>query len=249
MVADTDELSVKHIAVLDWGIGGISVLRALQTRLPRSEFTYFSDAGFTPYGRLTTTALRARLEFVVRRLRQDGADGVVFACNAASTSLSREHAFALPVIGMIEPAIELVRQSRATQVGIVGGRRTILSRVYLRGLARDGVRVKQRVAQPLSAAIERGDFRNAKFEALVQHIVRPLKECDAVLLACTHYPAAIDIFARCLPHVRLLDPAERVATAVTRAWSVQPTKARLHLRTSGDARAMHRAIQCAWGST
>lgn len=239
---------MKHLGVVDWGIGGVSILRALEASLPGASFTYYSDSGFTPYGRLSAHALRERLDVVIKKLARQGVEGIVLACNAASTTLANGATYAVPAVGVIAPAVELLKRRRAKHIGIVGGRRTVLSRVYPRALAGSNIHVIQRIAQPLSAAIERGEFRNAAFERQVERIVSPLKHCDAVLLACTHYPAAYNVFENALPGVAIVDPASYVAASVAKTWTVTPSKGRTRFETSGDARAMRTAIRIAWGA-
>ena len=64
-----------------------------------------------------------------------------------------------------------------------------------------------RVAQPLSAHIEAGRTGTTQFQTDLARIVAPLRQVDALVLACTHYPAAGRWFAAALPGVRLIDPA------------------------------------------
>ena len=73
------------LGMLDWGIGGCSVLAALQAQGVDCEVLYASDSGSLPYGTLTSQALRARVQRVAKALMAQGAEQVVVACNAAST--------------------------------------------------------------------------------------------------------------------------------------------------------------------
>ncbi|WP_166906149.1 hypothetical protein [Mycobacterium sp. DL440] len=73
------------LGIVDWGIGGIGVVRELDRRVPGLPVLYWSDAGATPYGRMRGDALAARLSAVVSELAHRGATEVVLACNAAST--------------------------------------------------------------------------------------------------------------------------------------------------------------------
>ena len=41
---------MSAIGVFDSGVGGLSVLKALQDVLPLETFIYVSDAGYAPYG-------------------------------------------------------------------------------------------------------------------------------------------------------------------------------------------------------
>ncbi len=235
------------IALLDWGIGGLSVRQALGDLRPHMAVTYVSDAGFTPYGLLSPKALHERLGRWVDALAERGVRRVFLACNAASTALARPADFSLPVTGMIEPGVQVLRALRPQCVGIVAGRRTVQSRVYRAPLASVGIAVMQRIAQPLSAAIERGECDTEATRALVRRVVAPLANVDAILLACTHYPAAMRAFQHALPHMRFVDPAHQAAHAMVQACDPRDMiGGEDHVITSGDAEAMRCAAAAAF---
>lgn len=240
---------IPQIALVDWGIGGLGVRAELRRLRPELAVTYVSDSGATPYGRLPPPALAERLERVVAVLADRGVRQVFLACNAASTVLEAGHSFALPTRGMITPGIASVIASGQRRIGVVGGRRTITSGVYRRALEAHGLEVHQRIAQPLSAAIEAGRSDHAETRALVRRIVGPLRSVDALLLACTHYPAASAAFRDALPAVALIDPAGRAAEDLLASLgpSTDADRGEDRVLTSGDARAMSEAARAAFG--
>src|SRR5688500_6716342 len=77
----------QRLGILDWGIGGVGVLRALRQQAPRIPVIYSSDAGHAPYGQLTRDALSRRVSMVLTRMVELGATSLIVACNAASTVL------------------------------------------------------------------------------------------------------------------------------------------------------------------
>lgn len=237
---------MSMLAIVDWGIGGLGVRRALRALAPSRSVLYVSDAGAPPYGTLAPAALRARLDWIASAVKAEGASLLVVACNAASTVLGAP--LALPSVGVIEPALALVAEGGYRSVGVVGGRRTIRSGVYRRRLAARGIAVRQRVAQPLSARIEAGHPSGEDTDALVARIVRPLAGVDALLLACTHYPAARASFARASPGTPLLDPAEAVARAALLSLGEQAERREEdRFATTGDPDAMRTAAARAFG--
>lgn len=249
-----------RLGIVDWGIGGLGVLAALDRRLPGLPVVYASDTGFTPYGLVPTAVLAARLRTLVGELAQRGCTDVVLACNAASTVVDRLGDAPVPVEGIIGHGIASVPDALAGTIGVVAGRRTIASGAYRRALARPGRRVVSRVAQPLSAHIEAGRVGTPAFDADLRRIVAPLRGATAVLLACTHYPAAADHFAAALPGTELLDPAEHAASSIAvRLAPLLPGPARAGGRarpatdaervvlTTGDRAAMRRSARLAWG--
>lgn len=244
------------IAVLDWGIGGFGTWKLLRAADPRRPLLYFSDAGFTPYGKVPAAQLAARVRQVASLLVSRGATHLVVACNAASTVLPRLGVSGdagqldvpggtVRVTGIIRHAVRLARRSRPHRLGIVGGQRTIRSRAYRRALAGRGV-VIQRVAQPLSAFVEAGDLDSKALRAELRRILAPLRTVDALLLACTHYPALSARFAELLPNVKLLDPAEELVAWVESHWTADRSATPAVL-TTGSADLLRRAADRAFG--
>src|SRR5690606_19551514 len=133
----------------------------------------------------------------IERLADEGCMEVVVACNAASTVLPdpmlqrRATARGCTVVGVIEPTVAAVQRLGLHEVAVIGGRRTIESRAYAEPLERSGCRVEQRVAQPLSALVERGVTEGPRLHACLAEILDPLGHAEHLVLACTHYVAAL----------------------------------------------------------
>ena len=239
------------LGIVDWGIGGIGLLGTLDRLAPGLPVLYWSDAGVTPYGRMSADELTDRLTTVVIDLAVRGATEVVLACNAASTVMKALGAAPIPVEGIIDHGVASVPDDLAGPIGVVGGRRTIAAGHYRRGLTRPGRAVLSRVAQPLSGHIEAGRIGSPQFRADLTRIVAPLHEVQALVLACTHYPAASRWFAAALPHALLIDPAEHMATVIAARYPgarALPRASRAFL-TTGDPEAMRLGAARAWGAT
>jgi len=236
-----------RLGVLDWGIGGMGVVRELRRRAPGVPVVYVSDTGFPPYGQVTSTDLAARVTRVVTALAGEGALAVVVACNAASTVLGSLGEVPVPVFGVIDFALGLLPRSFRGTVGVLGGTRTIRSGLYRRGLAAKGRLVVSRIAQPLSAHIEAGTVDSDACQAALDRILAPLRDADALLLACTHYPAIAPAIRVRVPRARLLDPAEALVAHVLATAPLPPRRAADRLLTTGDADAMRGSTRQAWG--
>jgi glutamate racemase len=247
----TTTLARPCLGIIDWGIGGLGLVKALDRQAPGVPLLYWSDAGATPYGRMGPDELAARLATVVTTLAEWGATEVVLACNAASTVVGELAGAPVPVEGIIAHGVASVPDDLAGSVGVIGGRRTIAAGHYRRGLARPGRIVLSRVAQPLSAHIEAGRTGSPQFLADMGRILAPLRRVDALVLACTHYPAANPWFAAALPNAVLIDPVDRLAAAVAERHPhtrLAPRPAERTFFTTGDPEAMRRGAACAWGT-
>lgn len=235
------------LAVLDWGIGGFGFIAALQKRYPGLPYAYLSDSGFTPYGRVGTAELATRLTQIGQYLQARGVAQLVIACNAASTVAPlATWPEGLGVSDILSAALAQMLAEPVAHLGIVGGKRTIQSQALAGPLRQAGRRVSQRVAQPLSAHIERGNLDGNDLLQDLDHILRPLRGVDALLLACTHYPAITPLFAQRLPGTRIIDPVHALLDSLTVNES-QGANLPTRILTTGDAAALALGARVAFG--
>lgn len=231
--------------MIDWGIGGISVYKLIQEKLGAIPTVYFSDTGATPYGKMGRGELANRLDEVIEYLASLGATHIVIACNAASTAIP-DLKTKLPVKGVIESAIDLTVKKKPKKLGIIGGRRTVVSGIYRKAFEANGIDISQRVAQPLSALIESGDISSPELVDACRKIIRPIKNSSHILLACTHYPAITPVLREIVsPGTEFIDPAEQLVSDVKR-WKLAAGGESVFL-TTGDASKMKKAARNAFG--
>jgi hypothetical protein len=149
------------IGVFDSGVGGLSVLRALQAELPHERFVYLADNGHAPYGERGDAFVAARTHAIAGHLRRaHGIKALVVACNTATAAAIHEARAShpgLPVVG-VEPALKpAVAATRTGRVGVVATRGTLASGKFGRLL--DSLRSQAEfIVQPcdgLAHAIER----------------------------------------------------------------------------------------------
>lgn len=209
--------NTEYLGILDWGIGGLGLYNSVKALALNYPILYFSDAGATPYGKMSHAQMQARLETVLNFMHSLGALNVAVACNAASCALPIQ--VQCNYTGIIEHGIKAVQQKNPKQIGIIGGERTINSNSYLNPLSSNAFDVLQQVAQPLSNLIEQGDTTSKELEIVAKNILLPLKGCSHLLLGCTHYPAISPIIGSILgPEVELIDPIETMAKWIKTNW-------------------------------
>jgi glutamate racemase len=213
----------RPIGVFDSGVGGLSILRALRAELPHEDFVYFSDAGHAPYGEKGEQFVSDRsLAIAVDLLEQHRIKALVIACNtatAAAVHLLRAQHTQLPVIG-VEPALKpAAALTRTGKVAVLATRGTLASRKFqvLRDSLSDQAEFVLIPCDGLAAAIEADD--RAQVRALCQRYTRDTccfgtgpGDIDTLVLGCTHYPFAAEVFRELLgPQVQLVETGEPVA--------------------------------------
>ena len=237
---------MKRLGIIDWGIGGVSIYKLIKQQLGDIPVTYFSDTGATPYGKMSRTELAARLDIAIEYLKLRGVTHVVIGCNAASTAIPNLKDHGISVEGVIESAVDMTVKLKPTQLGLIGGRRTVVSGVYRRAFTSHNIAVAQRIAQPLSGLIESGDTSSEHLRNEASRILAPIRNSSHILLACTHYPAITGLLKELVsPKTLFIDPAAAVLKKIAR-WKLPFSGTDIFL-TSGDATAMKHAAKAAFG--
>lgn len=236
-----------HIAVIDSGVGGLSVLRHLVRALPGERFVYFSDAAFCPYGPRSFDEIRDRvLSVVVKIGTRFPLKMLVVACNtataAAITSLRQHHH--MPIVGM-EPAVKpAVAATKSGVVGVLATRGTFrgdLFRDTTERFAHDVV-VCAEPGDGLVELVERGVTAGPEVERLITQHIAPMvsRGADTLVLGCTHYPFLSQAIEMVFPQLALVDPAPAVARraadllGVSDVGKVQLKDAQVCYLTSGE---------------
>jgi glutamate racemase len=223
----TDE---RAIGVFDSGVGGLTVLDALRSRLPGEQFMYLGDTARLPYGSKSPETVRRYARQAAGRLVERGVKLLVIACNTASAVAVDDlaEAFApLPVLGVIEPGAEAACAASVTgHVLVTATEGTVKGGAYQRALLgrRPDLKVDA-VACPLFVALaEEGWTEGPIAEAVARRYLEielagPQRtRVDTVVLGCTHFPVLRKVIERvCGPGVNLVDSAQTTAEAVAAA--------------------------------
>lgn len=190
----------RPIALIDSGLGGLTVARALSALLPQEQLLYFADTARSPYGSRSPERVTAMIRQIVRHLADFQPKHYLLACHTA-TALAlpaiRAEFSDLSVSGVIEPtaraAVEAAGGKPVPLFGVLATEATIRSRAYERALARRRNRsmVLLRPAPLLAPMIEEGrDSADSLLKMAVGQYVQPLvaRKVDVVVLGCTHFP-------------------------------------------------------------
>lgn len=256
------------IGVFDSGVGGLSVLRALQAELPHERFVYLADTGHAPYGERGDAFVAGRALAIAGWLRaRHGIKALVVACNTATAAaiarLRQQHP-GLIVVG-VEPALKpAVAVTRTGRIGVFATRGTLASGKFARLLQslQGQAHFALQPCDGLADAIERAAAEPApgggwtiKMKALCARYIgaagpfgTETGQIDTLVLGCTHYVFAQDVLRNLVgPGVQLVETGAPVARhtrrLLQRANGLAPGggASALQLFSTGDPQALQAA--------
>jgi glutamate racemase len=159
---------------------------------------------------------------------------VFVACNAASTVLDEVKHTRVKAKGIIEYGICSVTETGCKTVWVIGGGRTIRSGIFRKKLEEKGLVVTQKITQELSILIEKGDVSSFSLESLIRIYLGGMETNTCLLLACTHYPAALPLFRKVVPeNVQILDPSDKASETLALRHNKTLGKGSTQFVTSG----------------
>jgi len=260
------------IGVFDSGIGGLSVLQALQKELPHERFVYLADNAHAPYGEKSESFVRERTQAVSHYLRgQHHIKALVVACNTATAAaihaLRLQHP-SLPIVGL-EPALKpALALSRTRRIGVMATRGTVGSDKFARLLAsvKNEAQFEVQACNDLALAIEQSTLpeQATDAQARIAHLLKTYTgamgtfgqapgDIDTLVLGCTHYVFAENALRQLLgPDVHLVSTGQAVARQTHRLLAAAkllnpqaPTASALplHLLTTGNLPSLQAATQ------
>ena len=247
------------IGIIDSGVGGLTVARAIIDQLPNESIRYIGDTKHGPYGPLPIAEVRNHAMALLDELAEQGVKALVIACNTASAAMFRDakerfsDRLGIPVIEVIQPAVRTaVAFTRSKRIGVIGTEGTIKSGAYQDSFVADPDIVVTAAACPRFVEfVEAGVTSGPELFEVAEQYLEPLKaaKIDTLVLGCTHYPmisAAIQLVVG--PDVQLVSSADATAfevyrTLVTnnalRTGKATPTHS---FETTGDDRESFRNL-------
>jgi glutamate racemase len=213
------------IGVFDSGVGGLTVLHALEQRLPNERFLYLGDTARLPYGTKSPRTVQRYAMQAAQCLVERGIKALVVACNTASAvalpALASRYA-PLPVIGVVEPGADTAcAWTRTGCVGVIATESTIAGGAYQAALlARRGeLAIFARPCSLLVGLAEEGWTHGEIVESICREYLAPWlvpeARIDTLVLGCTHFPLLAEAIGRVVgERMALVDSAATTAEAV-----------------------------------
>jgi len=181
-------LKVK-VGVFDSGVGGLSVVKAIQKELPDLEIVYKDDAGHVPYGTRSIEEIYSFVKPIFQSFVDEGCKVIVIACNTVTTNLASRlrTEFPVPMVGM-EPMVKPAAAATKTKViAVCATPRTLESERYqwLKDKFAKGMKVLEPDCSDWTRMIENNSVDRERIAKIVNSVCE--SGADQIVLGCTHY--------------------------------------------------------------
>jgi len=216
-------MSNRPIGVMDSGVGGLTVVRAILDQLPNEPVIYVGDTAHGPYGPRSIAEVRELALNVLDSLVERDVKALVIACNSASAAMLRDarERYSIPVIEVIQPAVRrAVGATRTGRIGVIGTSATINSGAYRDAFAAAPHVELTSVACPRFVEfVEAGITGGPELISVAHDYIDQVLEADVdtIVLGCTHYPLLTGVISMIAgDDVTLVSSAEETAKDVYR---------------------------------
>ncbi|MEM8530855.1 MAG: glutamate racemase [Chloroflexota bacterium] len=247
------------IALFDSGLGGLSVLREVRSRLPQHDLLYLADTAYCPYGVRPDSFVQQRSLQIGRSLLDYGVRLLVVACNTASSAALEvlRAELPIPVVGMepgLKPAIAATHNG---SIGVLATSGTLAGERFAR-LVERFAHQQTVITQPcpgLVEQVERGTIDDPTTDELLKQYIEPLltKGIDTLVLGCTHYPFLREPIVRLVGSgITIIDTGPAVARQVehmTSKHNIVPGNAATDYFTTGNAESVTSTLKRLLGET
>lgn len=196
-------MNYNPIGVFDSGVGGLSCVPAIAKALPNEKIIYFGDTVNAPYGSRSPEEITKLSIGVAEKLINMGCKSLSIACNtitAVALPVLKEK-FNVPIIGIIEPAIETANKNYpGKRIGLIATQATVNSGAYP---------FKAKATPDFVPFIEADG--KVPDEIIKKNLDGFVDDLDALILGCTHYPFIKEDIKRLYEGLSIIDPAEALA--------------------------------------
>lgn len=231
------------IGIFDSGVGGLTVVRAIQAILPSERIIYFGDTARVPYGSKSQVTIRKYAQEDTAILMRYQPKMIIVACNTVSAlalDVVHKSCSNIPVLGVLEAGAELaVNVSGRKRIGVIGTQATVCSNAYACAINEidPDIEVHSKACPLFVPLAEEGFTDHPATRLIAKEYLSEFngQEIDTLVLGCTHYPILRSMIELTVgPGIRIIDSAEAVAR---KARELLAEAGMLHL--TGEANRPH----------
>lgn len=209
----------RPIGIFDSGVGGVTVLKELQKKLLNENYIYIGDTASFPYGSKSKQKIIELSKKRIENLIDMNVKLIVIACGTATSQALEEmkKIFNIPIIGIIKPTINYIKKENIKRIGVIATAGTIRSKGWQNQIEKDidNVFIKSKACPLLAPLAEEGWTENKIAKLTIHEYLKEMKDIDALILGCTHYPLFKNIIEEEIgKDIKTINTGEMVAIAL-----------------------------------
>ena len=246
--------SRPRIGVFDSGVGGLSILAALQSRMPQATFVYAADNAHFPYGtKSRDEVIQLTVATVRAMLKRAELDIIVIACNTASTAALKylRERFPVEFVGVVPAVKPAAAETKTGCIGLLATPTTIAGD-YTSDLIANHAASAQVVLVGSRRLVELAELKLRGIHVALDEVraeISPLfnqqiadkqpadkvvSKVDTVVLGCTHFPLLIEELKAASPWpVKWIDSGKAVASRVADVMKITKYNAQASDQVAG----------------
>lgn len=206
------------IGIFDSGVGGLTVLQQIKNVLPNENIIYLGDTKNFPYGDKSKEDIIKYSIDNCKFLIEKGVKVIIIACGTATSqaldTLKKE--FSIPIIGIIEPTVQYVKEKNIEEIGVMATEGTIKSGAWEEKLKEKmkNIKVTNKSCPMMATIAEEGRALSKEGRDAIKEYMEPFKQnnINKIILGCTHYPIYQKLIREEMPYkVELINTGYTIA--------------------------------------
>lgn len=184
----------RPIGIFDSGVGGITVLKEIYKQLPNEHLIYLGDTKNFPYGNKNKEEI---IKFAIQNVEyliKKNVKIIVIACGTATSQAIEilQNKFEIPIMGIIEPTVEYVKNKNYNKIGVIATEGTIRNGAWENKLKEkiQNIEVINKACPMLATIAEEGRATGEEGRKAIKEYMEIFKKnkINKIILGCTHFP-------------------------------------------------------------
>ena len=184
----------RPIGIFDSGVGGITVLTEIHKQLPNEHLIYLGDTKNFPYGNKNKEEI---IKFAIQNVEyliKKNVKIIVIACGTATSQAIEilQNKFEIPIMGIIEPTVEYVKNKNYNKIGVIATEGTIRNGAWENKLKEkiQNIEVINKACPMLATIAEEGRATGEEGRKAIKEYMEIFKKnkINKIILGCTHFP-------------------------------------------------------------
>lgn len=184
----------RPIGIFDSGVGGITVLKEIHKQLPNEHLIYLGDTKNFPYGNKNKEEI---IKFAIQNVEyliKKNVKIIVIACGTATSQAIEilQNKFEIPIMGIIEPTVEYVKNKNYNKIGVIATEGTIRNGAWENKLKEkiQNIEVINKACPMLATIAEEGRATGEEGRKAIKEYMEIFKKnkINKIILGCTHFP-------------------------------------------------------------